>query len=136
MTLTALFAGRANADDARRRVSRHAAAVALAILGVGLGSLEVGMAAIIVFGLPHAFYNATLPAWAADRFAGHGQGAVMGLLSTTFCLAHIVMALGGALLALLDTRLVLVAGGLLAGWSALSMRRWSRQAMPAHGELA
>lgn len=46
------------------------------------------------------------------------------------------MALGGGLLALLDTRLVLVAGGLLAGWAALSMRRWSRQAAPAHQEFA
>ncbi len=135
MTLTALFAGRAHARDPRSRVSRQAAAVALAILCVGIGSLQVGMAAIILFGLPHAFYNATLQAWAADRFAAHGQGAVMGLLSTTFCLAHIVMAFGGGLLALVDTRLVLVAGGLLAGWAALSMRRWSLAA-PTHGKLA
>lgn len=136
MTVTALFAGRAHALDARLRAGSHAGAVALALLCVGIGSLHVGMAAIILFGLPHAFYNATLQAWAAEQFAGHGQGAVMGLLSTTFCLAQILMALGGGLLALLDTRLVLVAGGLLAGWAALSMRRWSRQAAPAHQEFA
>ncbi|MCA1245792.1 MFS transporter [Massilia sp. MS-15] len=126
MTCTALFAGRAHGGEARARLSRQAAAVALAVLGVGLGSLWTGIAAIILFGLPHAFYNATLQAWAAERFAGHGQGAVMGLLSTTFCLAHILMALGGALLALADTRLVLVGGSLLAGWAALSLRRWGR----------
>jgi predicted MFS family arabinose efflux permease len=136
MTFVALFAGRAHARDARLRVSGQAAAVALAILCVGLGNLWLGMVAIVLFGVPHAFYNATLQAWAADRFADHGQGAVMGLLSTTFCLAHIVMALGGALLALVDTRLVLVAGGLLAAWAALSMRRWSRQAVPTHEEFA
>jgi MFS family permease len=136
MTLTALFAGRAHARDARLRVSSQAGAVALAILCVGVGKLWIGMAAIILFGLPHAFYNATLQAWAADRFAQHGQGAVMGLLSTTFCVAHIVMALGGGLLALVDTRLVLVAGGLLAGWAAFSMRRWSREPAPIQQEYA
>ena len=136
MTLTAVVAGRAHARDPRARVSNQAFAVALAILCVGIGNLWVGMAAIILFGLPHAFYNATLQAWAADRFAAHGQGAVMGLLSTTFCLANIIMALGGAVLALVDTRLVLVAGGLLAGWAAVRMRRWSRDTVPTRQEYA
>lgn len=136
MTLTAVFAGRAHAMDARLRASGQAGAVALAILGVGIGNLWVGMAAIVVFGLPHAFYNATLQAWVAEHFASHGHGAVMGLLSTTFCLAHVVMAFGGGLLALADTRLVLVAGGLLAAWAAFSMRRWSRQAAPTRQEFA
>lgn len=136
MTFVALFAGRAHAGDARQRVGVQAAGVALALLCVGLGNLWVGMAAIVLFGVPHAFYNATLQGWAAEHFADHGHGAVMGLLSTTFCLAHIVMALGGALLALVDTRLVLVAGALLAAWAAVSMRRWSRQTAPTHEEFA
>lgn len=135
MTCTALFAGRAYAGDARLRVSSMAAAVAAAVLVVGLGNLWVGMAAIILSGLPHAFYNATLQAWVAEHFAGHGQGAVMGLLSTTFCLANIIMALGGALLALIDTRLALLAGGLLAAWASLSMRRWSHAAASTQEEL-
>lgn len=136
MTLTALIAGRAHARDPRARVSSQAAAVALAILCVGIGNLWVGMAAIVLFGLPHAFYNATLQAWSADRFAQHGQGAVMGLLSTTFCVAHIIMAFGGGLLAMFDTRLVLIVGGLLTAWAALSMRRWSREAAPIQQEFA
>lgn len=129
MTCAALFAGRASALDARHRASIQAGAVALAILCVGLGSLWVGIAAIVAFGLPHAFYNATLQGWAADQFAGYGHGAVMGLLSTTFCLANIVMALAGAVLALVDVRLVLFAGAGLAGHAALAMRRWSRSTM-------
>lgn len=136
MTLTAIVAGRAHARDPRARIGSQAAAVALAILCVGVGGLELGMAAIVLFGLPHAFYNATLQAWAAERFAQHGQGAVMGLLSTTFCVAHIVMAFGGALLALIDTRLVLVTGGLLAALAALSMRRWSRAPASTRQEFA
>jgi DHA1 family tetracycline resistance protein-like MFS transporter len=67
-----------------------------------------------------------MQAWAADRFGGHGQGAVMGLLSTTFCLANILMAAAGAVLTLVDTRLVLVFGAGLTMWAALRMRAWSR----------
>ncbi|KQQ97454.1 MFS transporter [Massilia sp. Leaf139] len=125
MTFAALFAGRASAREPRRRAGAQAGAAALAILAVGFGSLEVGLAAIVLFGLPHAFYNATIQGWAADRFAEHGQGAVMGLLSTTFCLANIVMALAGGILALFDTRIVLIVGGIFAVGAALALRRWS-----------
>jgi len=125
MTFAALFAGRASALEPRRRASGQAALAATAILAVGCGSLWVGLAAIVLFGLPHAYYNATLQGWSADQFAAHGQGAVMGLLSTTFCLANIVMALVGGVLTLVDTRLVLIVGGLLAAWAALALRQWS-----------
>ncbi|HBF51748.1 MAG TPA: MFS transporter [Massilia sp.] len=128
MTFAALFAGRASRLEPRRRAGIQAAFAATAILAVGVGNLWVGLAAIVLFGLPHAYYNATLQGWSADRFAEHGQGAVMGLLSTTFCLANIVMALAGGLLTLIDTRLVLIVGGLLAAWAALALNRWSRDA--------
>lgn len=131
MAGAALFAGRASPVEPRRRASGHAAIAALAILGVGVGNLWWGMAAIVLFGLPHAFYNATVQGWSADQFAQHGQGAVMGLLSTTFCLANIVMALAGGVLTLVDTRLVLIVGGLLAAWAALAMRSWSTRAVIA-----
>lgn len=125
MTFAALFAGRASPLEPRRRASGQAALAAAAILAVGLGSLWVGLVGIVLFGLPHAYYNATLQGWSADQFAEHGQGAVMGLLSTTFCLANIVMALAGGVLTLVDTRLVLIVGGLLAAWAALALRQWS-----------
>lgn len=128
MTFAALFAGRASPMEPRRRAGIQAACAATAILAVGLGNLWVGLAAIVLFGLPHAYYNATLQGWSADRFAEHGQGAVMGLLSTTFCLANIVMALVGGVLTLFDTRLVLIVGGLLAAWAALALHRWRRHA--------
>ncbi|WP_305822088.1 MFS transporter [Massilia brevitalea] len=125
MTFAALFAGRASPLEPRRRASGQAALAATAILAVGFGSLWVGLVGIVLFGLPHAYYNATLQGWSADQFAAHGQGAVMGLLSTTFCLANIVMALAGGVLTLVDTRLVLIVGGLLAAWAALALRQWS-----------
>lgn len=134
MTFAALFAGRASTREPRRRASGQAAFAATAILAVGIGNLWIGLAAILLFGLPHAYYNATLQGWSADQFAAHGQGAVMGLLSTTFCLANIVMALAGGVLTLFDTRLVLVVGGLLAAWAALAMRNWSTRVIPVSVE--
>ncbi len=131
MTFAALFAGRASRTDPMRRAAWLACAVALAIGSLGLGSLWIGLVGIMAFGLPHAFYNATVQAWAADRFGGHGQGAVMGLLSTTFCLANILMAAAGAVLTLVDTRLVLAVGAALTAWSALRMRAWTGAAVPA-----
>jgi DHA1 family tetracycline resistance protein-like MFS transporter len=131
MTFAALFAGRASTRDPRRRASSQAGLAALAILAVGFGNLGVGLAAIVLFGLPHAYYNATVQGWAADQFAGYGQGAVMGLLSTTFCLANIVMALVGGVLALVDTRIVLVAGGAMAVWASLALRSWSTRGVAA-----
>lgn len=136
MSFAALVAGRASSGEPRRRASVQAGLAALAILAVGCGNLTVGLAAIVLFGLPHAWYNATVQCWAAERFGHHGQGAVMGLLSTTFCLANIVMALAGGVLALLDTRIVLIVGGAMAVWAALALRSWSRRAGAASGSAA
>jgi len=132
MTTAALFAGRSSRIEPMRRSAWLACAVALAIGTLGVGNLWVGLVGIMVFSVPHAFYNATVQVWAADRFGGHGQGAVMGLLSTTFCLANILMAAAGAVLILIDTRLVLVLGAVLTAWAATRMHAWSRApaAMP------
>jgi MFS family permease len=131
MTFTALFAGRQSRIAPMRRAAILATAVALAIASLGTGKLWIGLVGIMLFGMPHAFYNAVIQAWAADRFGGHGQGAVMGLLSTTFCLANILMAAAGAVLTLVDTRLVLVAGAVLTAWAATRMRAWGLTQSPA-----
>jgi len=60
----------------------------------------------------------------------------MALLSTIFCLANILMALAGAVLTLIDTRLVLVVGGLLAAWASVALRRWSARSPHPHLENA
>jgi len=129
MTAAAVVAGRAASGDPLRRAAVHACAIAAAVGCVAAGNLWVGIGAIVLFGIPNAFYNATMQPWAAERFAGHGQGAVMGLLSTTFCLASILTALAGAVLVLIDTRLVLGAGAALSLWAGWRLRRW-------RGELA
>lgn len=125
MTLSSLFSGRPSTTAPLKRAAWHAFGVACAVGLVGLGNLWVGMVGIVLFGIPNSFYNAVVQNWAADRFGAHGQGAVMGLLSTTFCLANILMALAGAVLTLVDTRLVLLLGAALsaaAGWHLWAWR--------------
>ncbi len=130
MTASSLtFAGRASKVAPLRRAARFAFGVAGTVAAVALGNLWIGLAAIVLFGIPNAFYNAIVPNWCADRFGHYGQGAVMGLISTIFCIANILMALAGAVLTLIDTRLVLMLGALLAAWAGWRLRRW-------HAEIA
>jgi MFS family permease len=129
MTLSAAFAGRASRFDPLRRASWFAYAAACAVATLGLGHLWIGIAGIILFGIPNAFYNAVVQGWVAERFSGYGQGPVMGLLGTTFCLANIVMALAGAVLSLFDTRLVLLIGAGMSAWAGWRMLGWSRQSL-------
>lgn len=129
MTLVSLFAGRPSTVAPLRLASVNALGVAIAVGTVAAGDARVGMAAIVLFGLPMSYYNAVVPGWCAERYGGYGQGAVMGLLSTTFCLANILMAIAGSLLALIDTRLVLGLGAVLAAWASWRLQGW-------HGELA
>lgn len=127
MTLAAIIAGRQSSMEPLHRASWLAFGLAASVAGVALGNLWVGMVAICLFGLPNAFYNATVQSWAADRFAAHGQGSVMGLLSMTFCLANIVMAAIGSVLTLVDTRLILLLGAVLAAWAGWRLRGWRRE---------
>lgn len=124
MTLTSLIAGRPSKNAPLRRAAWNAFALAAAVAGVALGNTGVGLMAIVLFGIPNACYSAVVPAWCAERFGSHGQGAVMGLLSTTFCLANIIMALAGAVLTLFDTRLVLLLGACLAAWAGWRLQGW------------
>lgn len=126
MTITSLLAGGPSCHAPLLRAGWYACAVALAIAILAMGNIWVGIAAIVLFGIPNALYNTVLQGWCAERFSAHGQGAVMGLLSTTFCIANIIVALGGSLLILVDTRLVLVVGALCAAWSAWRMNHWRR----------
>ena len=129
MTSVSLFAGRPSTVAPLRMASVNALGVAIAVGTVAAGDAGIGMAAIVLFGLPMSYYNAVVPGWCAERYGGYGQGAVMGLLSTTFCLANILMAVAGSVLALVDTRLVLALGAVLAAWASWRLQGW-------HCELA
>jgi MFS family permease len=129
MTLTSLVAGRPSHRAPLQRASLFAFGTAATILVLAGGNGWIGLGAIVLFGIPNAYYNAIVPGWCAERFGAFGQGAVMGLISTTFCLANIAMALAGSVLTLLDTRLILLLGAALTTWAAWRIQRW-------HGALA
>jgi hypothetical protein len=99
---------------------------------VGLGLLVVlpdmpGVAVIALLGVPLAVYGAFMPAWVSSRFAQYGQGRVMGLLTTIFCFANVIVALAGGALALWDVRAVMAMGTLCAASAAWALWRWSRR---------
>lgn len=116
--------------DALRQAGWYCWGIALTVGCVAGGNLWVGLVAIALFGIPNAFFNAAVQPWAAERFAGHGQGAVMGLMSTTFCLATILMALLGSVLVLVDTRLVLAVGAAASLWAGWRLHGWRRELAP------
>ena len=127
MTVASAGAGRIHRSEPLRTASFFAALVAVAIALVGVGDATIGLVAIVLFGIPNAGYSAVMPAWCAEHFGHLGQGSVMGLLSTTFCLANILMALVGAVLTLIDTRLILLLGAALSAWAAWQIRHLKRE---------
>ena len=126
MTGTSLLAGRAGSPH-----KPLAFTAGMAALGAGgLAALALlpgawGIATIVLLGAPVALYSAVLPAWVSERFAAHGQGRVMGLLSTIFCLANVGVALVGGLLSLLQVRWAMALGAVACGWAALALARWA-----------
>ena len=127
MTLASLLAGRfGSSGNTLRRASLMALLAALGLSGLALLPGAAGLIVIMALGIPLALYNALMPAWVSERFAVYGQGRVMGLLSTIFCLANVVVALGGGLLALLSTRWIMALGGLTALGASLLLLRLAR----------
>lgn len=127
MTLASTIAGRPGKSDQLKRASWFIWGVALAVACVGFGPFWLGLLGICLFGIPNAFYNATMQSWASERFAAHGQGSIMGLLAMTQCLANILAALAGSVLVLSDTRLVLIVGAAMSAWAGWRLRSWRVQ---------
>jgi predicted MFS family arabinose efflux permease len=128
MTAASVIAGKLRQS---RRPLRRAGLLALCA-ALGLSALAVlpgqlGLAAIIGLGLPLALYNAVLPAWVSERFADYGQGRIMGLLSTIFCLANVLMALTGGVISMLSTRWIMGLGGMTCVIAALALLRLANQ---------
>ena len=128
MTLASVLAGRFGGSRGHplRRAARFALAGAACLGLVAVLPGWLGIFLIVAMGVPTALYNAVLPAWMSERFAEHGQGRVMGLLSTIFCVANVVVALVGGWIALLSTRWIMALGGAAAVVSALLMLRLAR----------
>ena len=135
MTLTSVLAGRfARAGGHPLRGAAGyalAGACGLALMAVLPG--YAGLLVIVLMGLPTALYNAVMPAWMSERFAQHGQGRVMGLLSTIFCVSNVIVALAGGWIALLSTRWIMGLGGVAGIASAALMLRLARSEARAAG---
>lgn len=122
------LAGRLPALDHPLRTTALAAMCGAA----GLALLVVlpatpGLVAIAALGLPLAVYNAFMPAWVSSRFAAYGQGRVMGLLTTIFCVGNVIVALAGGVLSLWNVRAVMALGAVCAGGAALALWQWARR---------
>jgi len=129
MTLASLAAGRFSRGKPRLAGAARAALLASAcIIALALAPGWLGVLCIIGAGASQSLYNAVLPAWMSERFAEHGQGRVMGLLTTTFCIANVLMALIGSALALLSVRAVMGLGGIACLVSAWMLLRHARRA--------
>jgi MFS family permease len=128
MAGASILAGRGYAPSpTQRRLAEYAALGALAILAVPLLGPIYGLVPLVLFGVPNALYNSLVPVYASERFGHLGQGGVMGLISTTFCISNIVTALAGAGITLVDTRLILVIGAFTMVWAAWRIGRWVRE---------
>lgn len=133
MTLASMLAGRWPLRLwTQGRHPLRASALAALCGAVLIGALALvpghaGVALIMLSGLPLSLYNALLPAWMSERFAEHGQGRVMGLLSTVFCVANVAIALVGGALALLSVRWIMALGGVMCGIAAVLLLRLAAQ---------
>jgi MFS family permease len=73
-------------------------------------------------GLTIALTNGVFPAHLAARFGELGQGRVMGLLTTNFCLGNVIAAVFGSFIALLGSGWTLFVGGILCLLASLWLR--------------
>ena len=64
-------------------------------------------------GIAIAIFNGLLPVYISEQYADIEQGQLMGLITTTFSLANVIMALVGSLLALIAAHWAIIFGALL-----------------------
>lgn len=95
-----------------------------------------GCVALIAFGVPHALYNASLLPYCSERFHDHGQGAIMGMISTSFCVANVAVAVVGSGITLIDTRLALLLGAAASIWAGWRIARWAAQTAIVEKQVA
>lgn len=127
MTAASMLAARIGSGPAPlRRAARFAMVAAVGLLALSLAPSWMGLALIPLLGVPLSFYNALLPAWMSERFAAYGQGRVMGLLTTVFCLSNTIIALVGGGLGMWSARWIMLLGGCTCLLAALGFIRFAR----------
>lgn len=74
-----------------------------------------------------ALFNGFIPVYISDKFSHIGQGQLMGLITTTFSLANVVIALIGSVLAIFNTHWAIIFGAMLALMSTALFYRYQKQ---------
>lgn len=64
----------------------------------------------ILIGATIALTNGMIPSYLSTYFGHLGQGKVMGLQTTTFCITNVMIATGGGVLSILDSIFILLLG--------------------------
>jgi len=128
MTAASLLAARIGSGPTPlRRAARFAVVAATGLLALSAAPSWLGLAIIPMLGVPLSFYNALMPAWMSERFAAYGQGRVMGLLTTVFCLSNTLIALIGGGLGMLSARWIMLLGGCTCLVAAIGFIRFARK---------
>ncbi|WP_299491493.1 MFS transporter [uncultured Shewanella sp.] len=102
----------------------------LSALFMGILPLFSGTMMILFFaltGIMIAIYNGLLPVYMSDINKHVGNGALMGLLTVTFCIANAVIAIFGSLMLVLSVALPLYLGAALIALSSLLVIKFAYQ---------
>ncbi len=109
-------------------VRRASLALAFILLLLPLSNYTALYAVFVACGATIALANGVFPAYMANRFESHGLGRVQGLLTTNFCIANVITALVGSVIALAGTGWALASGGLLVLCASLWLWNWQEPA--------
>lgn len=84
--------------------------------------------AFVIFGMIGgiiALTNGMIPSYLSTYFGHLGQGKVMGLQTSTFCITNVIIAIFGGILSILDSVYVLLVGSVLVMFSVFVL--WSNR---------
>lgn len=70
-----------------------------------------------------ALTNGMIPSFLSNYFGHLGQGKVMGLQTSTFCLTNVIIAITGGALSILDSVYVLLVGSILVAFAVIGLWR-------------
>ena len=105
-------------------VRRSSLALAVTLLFLPLAGPVSLYVIFVVCGGVIALCNGIFPAYMANRFESFGLGRVQGLLTTNFCIANVVAALFGSVIALAGVGWALGTGGVLIMGASLWLWSW------------
>ncbi len=110
-------------------VRRASLALGVIILLLPLSTYGALFPVFALCGATIALANGVFPAYMANHFESHGLGRVQGLLTTNFCVANVVAALVGSVIALAGVGWAIASGGLLMLVASLWLWNWRETAL-------